>query len=172
MRLVTYDIIARTERPASHHRGAPPVARGRTQQASPEGRPLVLVYGAHRDFRARAALAFLNALGARAVHACGPRGESLGAAHPARLVMAELALDLDSAPHEAVSVLPERWDYLVTFRDAALPEGHGGHVVRWECADPALYAGTRAHLIEAYRSARDEVRLLVADFLVALEGRS
>lgn len=88
--------------------------------------------------------------------------------------MAELALDLDRAPHEVISVLPERWDYLVTFRslrEAALPEGHGGHVVRWECADPALYAGTRAHLIEAYRAARDEVRLLVADFIVALEGR-
>ncbi|MCC6236571.1 MAG: hypothetical protein IT299_03240, partial [Dehalococcoidia bacterium] len=89
---MTYDTSARTVRPASHHRGAPPASAGSTEQASRDGRPLVLVYGAHRDFRARAALAFLDALGARAVHACGPRGESLGPAHPARLVMAELAL--------------------------------------------------------------------------------
>ncbi len=86
--------------------------------------------------------------------------------------MAELALDLDHAPHAPISALPERWDYLVTFRDVAMPHARRGHVVRWECADPALYAGTRAHLVEAYRAARDDVRLLVADFLVAIEGRA
>lgn len=165
------DLIARSERPSRHHRGATPAPEGRTQNMAPDGRPLVLVYGAHRDFRARAALAFLEALGGHLVHPCGPRGESLGPGHPAAVVMRELGLDLDGTPREVVHLLPERWDYLVTFRDAPVPNDRRGHVVRWDCADPALYAGTRANLTQAYRTARDDARRLVADFLVALEGR-
>lgn len=134
--------------------------------------PRVLVYGGHQDFRARAALAFLEVLGDGVLTACGPRGESLGPTHPARLVMDELALDLATTPRGVGADHPDHWDYLVTFRDVDAGRQRAVQPVRWDCADPALYAGTRTHRVEAYRQARDRVRRLAADFVYHLEARA
>lgn len=116
--------------------------------------------------RSQMAEAFCRELGRGVECASAGSRPAPSVQHGAVAVMAEVGIDISKARPKALdSVLPGKWDYVVTMGcEVACPFVPGAKVVSWEILD------TRGEPLTEYREVREVIKVEVENLLSGIAG--
>lgn len=138
--------------------------------ASVGKKPKVLFLSIRNSVRGQMAEGFLRVLGKDHFISTSGAVESAGGVHPiAAQVMAEAGIDISAEhPRNVAEWFREHFAYVITLADETKERPpvypFTPHLLHWNVIDPLLAGGSRETELQAFRQARDQIKLKVAQF--------